>query len=89
LNFDSLTFSDEFFRAFADRRFTPSERVRVLKAMGLLDTNEKHPSLRVHLLTGDLAGVWSASVSDSIRIHFVRTQDGRKRCVALTRHYDD
>lgn len=89
MNFDSLTFSDEFFRAFADRRFTPSDRARVLKAMGLLDTNERHPSLRVHALTGNLAGIWSASVSDSIRIHFVRTSDGRKRCVDLTKHYED
>lgn len=89
MNFDSLTFSDEYFRAFADRRFTPSDRARVLKAMALLDSDEKHPSLRVHLLKGHLAGVWSASVSDSIRIHFLRLPDGRKRCVTVTKHNED
>ena len=57
--------------------------------MGLLDSNERHPSLRVHALAGDLKGLWSASVTDKIRIHFVRTPDGRKRCVNLSKHYAD
>lgn len=89
MSFDSLGFSAEYFRAFADRRFTPSDRARVLKAMELLDQNEKHPSLRVHLLSGELRGLWSASVTDSIRIVFLRTADGRKLCVNLTKHYED
>ena len=89
MNFDSLGFSDEFFSAFADRRYTPQDRARVLKALDLLDKNEKHPSLRVHALKGNLAGLWSASVTDYIRIHFVRLPNGRRRCVNLTKHYED
>lgn len=89
MNYDSLLVSEEFFRDFADRRFSPAERGRVLQALGLLDVNDKHPSLRVHLMSGNLKGVWSASVTDSIRILFLRMPDGRKRCVNLSQHYDD
>jgi mRNA-degrading endonuclease YafQ of YafQ-DinJ toxin-antitoxin module len=54
----------------------------------LLDHDEKHPSLRVHQLAGDLAGLWSASASDSLRLTFVRTDQGRKTMVSCSRHYD-
>ena len=81
--------SDQYLRDFADRRFTPAERARVLKALALLASNERHPWLRVHALSGDLTGVWSASVTDNIRVHFVRLSDGRERCVNLSKHYTD
>lgn len=89
MSFDSLGFSDEFFRNFAGRQFSPQDRARVLRSLGMLDENERHPSLRVHQLQGNLEGIWSASVSDVIRIHFIRLPDGRKRCINLTRHYND
>lgn len=89
MNFESLTFTDEYFRDFADRRFSPQERARTLKAMDLLDRDERHPSLRVHALSGRLSGLWSASVTDNIRIQFVRLDGGRKRCVSLSKHYED
>ena len=89
MNLDSLSASDEFFMDFANRKFSPQERARILKAMDLLANDERHPSLRVHALRGDLAGLWSASVTDSIRIHFVRLSEGRKRCVNITKHYKD
>ena len=57
--------------------------------MDVLDRDERHPSLRVHALSGNLAGLWSASVTNNIRIHFVRLPGGRKRCVDLTKHYED
>jgi hypothetical protein len=37
---------------------------------------------------GDLAGLWSASASDSLRLTFVRTDQGRKTMVSCSRHYD-
>ncbi len=89
MNPDSLSASDEYFMDFADRKFSPQERARILKAMDLLANDERHPSLRVHALRGNLAGLWSASVTDSIRIHFVRLPGGRKRCVNITKHYED
>ena len=34
MNLDSLSMSDQFLRDFADRRFTPAERARVLELIG-------------------------------------------------------
>jgi mRNA-degrading endonuclease YafQ of YafQ-DinJ toxin-antitoxin module len=61
---------------------------RFRKALRLLDLDEKHPSLRVHQLGGDLAGLRSASASDSLRLTFVRTSQGRKTLLSCSRHYD-
>jgi mRNA-degrading endonuclease YafQ of YafQ-DinJ toxin-antitoxin module len=58
-----------------------------VKAIGFLDEDERHPSLRVHELGGDLAGTWSASASDDLRLLFVRTEGGRKVLLACSRHY--
>jgi mRNA-degrading endonuclease YafQ of YafQ-DinJ toxin-antitoxin module len=88
-DFESLIFSTEFFDSYAHRRFTPSDRAAILKAMMLLDANERHPSLRVHKLEGNLAGTWSASASDSLRLLFERAPDGKKRMKECTKHYDD
>ncbi|MGH2379265.1 MAG: hypothetical protein ACRDGT_12425 [Candidatus Limnocylindria bacterium] len=68
-------------------RFGASDQRRFLKALRLLDENEKHPSLRVHELSGDLAGTWSASASDELRLLFIRTEGGRKTLLTCTRHY--
>jgi mRNA-degrading endonuclease YafQ of YafQ-DinJ toxin-antitoxin module len=53
----------------------------------LLDENDRHPSLRVHELSGDLAGVWSASASNELRIEFIRGQGGQKILMRCSRHY--
>lgn len=55
--------------------------------MRYLDENERHPSLRVHELSGDMNGIWSASASDELRIEFVRLEGGRKLLLRCTRHY--
>jgi mRNA-degrading endonuclease YafQ of YafQ-DinJ toxin-antitoxin module len=78
-----LTF--DFFASFI--RFSGADQKRFLKAMRLLDQDEKHPSLRVHELGGGLEGRWSVSASDDLRIEFVRTQGGRKLLIRCSRHY--
>jgi mRNA-degrading endonuclease YafQ of YafQ-DinJ toxin-antitoxin module len=60
-----------------------------LKALRLLDQDERHLSLRVHELRGDLAGVWSASASKELRITFERISEGRKRLLTCSHHYSD
>lgn len=77
----------EFLHTFADKAFSPADRQRILRALDLLDENEKHPSLRVHQLRGDLKGQWSASASDALRVTFERAEGGKKRLVACSRHY--
>lgn len=52
-----------------------------------MDESERHPSLRVHELSGDLLGIWSASASDALRLLFARREGGRKLLLSCTRHY--
>ena len=86
--FQSLDFTDTFLETFGSKDFTAAERKAIRKALRLLDSDERHPSLRVHQLEGDLAGLWSASASDVLRLTFVRTAHGRKTMLTCSRHYD-
>jgi mRNA interferase RelE/StbE len=83
--YKSLDITDTFRETFAS--FEKRDRNRFLKALRFLDENEKHPSLRVHELEGDLAGTWSASASDVLRMTFERTTGGRKTMLTCSRHY--
>ncbi len=62
---------------------------RVIRALEQLDRDERTPSLRVHRLHGSRAGLWSASASRSLRITFLRLEDGRKLLVECSQHYGD
>lgn len=86
--YTSLDFTATFLETFADKDFTTADRRVILKALRLLDQNEKHPSLRVHKLEGDREGAWSASASDSLRLTFERLKGGRKRMLTCSKHYD-
>jgi mRNA-degrading endonuclease YafQ of YafQ-DinJ toxin-antitoxin module len=67
--------------------FRLADQKRFAKALRLLDVDERHPSLRVHELQGDLAGVWSASATDDLRIEFLPYGDGKKILLRCSRHY--
>lgn len=84
----ALDFTETFLALFASKDFTQADRRAILKAIRLLDQNERHPSLRVHELKGDREGSWSASASDSLRITFERLPGGRKRLLTASKHYD-
>ena len=86
-NYETVIFTPEFLQTFADKVFSHAERQRFLRALDILDENEKHPSLRVHQLQGNLQGQWSASASDALRITFECVEGGKKRLVACSRHY--
>ncbi len=64
--FGSLEFTPQFLTSFSDRDFSPTERRQFIRALLLLNQNERHPSLRVHPLKGDMDGLWSASASASL-----------------------
>ena len=85
--FQTLDFTDTFLETFGSKDFNAVERKSIRKALRLLDSDERHPSLRVHQLQGDLTGLWSASASDSLRLTFVRTAQGPKTLVSCSRHY--
>jgi len=86
--YDTLELTPTFLNDLIDRRFSASDRGRILRALRLLDLDEKHRSLRVHQLRGPLQEVWSASASDQLRITFSRMADGRKLLLTCSRHYD-
>jgi mRNA-degrading endonuclease YafQ of YafQ-DinJ toxin-antitoxin module len=87
-NSASPDFTDTFLETFASKDFTAGERKATRKALRLLDSDERHPSLRVHQLQGDLTGLWSASASEVLRLTFTRAPQGRKTLVSCSRHYD-
>ena len=84
----SLEFTETFLDSYASRDFSPADRSVIKKALRLLDENERHPSLRVHELRGQLAGIWSASASEVLRLTFERVPGGRKRLLTCSRHHD-
>jgi mRNA-degrading endonuclease YafQ of YafQ-DinJ toxin-antitoxin module len=84
----TLDFTETFLVTFASADFSRSERRQFLKALRLLDDDERHPSLRVHKLEGDREGSWSASATRELRFVFERHKDGRKRLLTCSRHYD-
>lgn len=86
--FQTLELTPKFLDDFGSKDFSQPERRAIRRALQRLDEEERQPSLRVHQLTGDLAGTWSASASASLRIAFLRTADGRKIILGCSKHYD-
>lgn len=87
-DYRSLDFTATFLETFAARDFTAADRAAILKALRLLDENERHPSLRIHRLEGDREGSWSASATSTLRLTFERLDGGRKRLLTASKHYD-
>lgn len=84
----SIDFTEEFLALFASRDFSAADRSALLRALRLLDEDERHRSLRVHQLLGDREGSWSVSASRNLRMTFERRSGGRKRMLTCSKHYD-
>ena len=87
MNFQTLEFSDDFLESLLSKAFSRREQLLFLKAPRQIDIDERHPSLRIHPLQGEMEGVWSASANDELRITFERLSSGRKRLHTCSRHY--
>lgn len=48
---------------------------QIEKQLALFIENPKHPSLRVHKLTGELKNLWSISINKSIRMVYIFDAD--------------
>lgn len=83
----ALEFTLTFLQELSGSSFSGAERKKFLKALALLNENERHPSLEVHKLTGDREGEWSARADDELRVRFERLPGGRKRLVGCSHHY--
>ena len=68
-DYTTLELTADFLESLVSGDFTLREQQRFVRALKVLDTNEQHPSLRVHQLKGKEAGVWSASAPDELRIY--------------------
>lgn len=49
---------------------------KISKQLSLFTTNPKHPSLRLHKLSGNADNVWSISITMSIRMLYRLIEDG-------------
>lgn len=87
--YNTLSFTETFLETLISKAFTASERRRIVKALRLLDENERHPSLRVHELRGDLGGIWSVSASKELRVTFERLGHAEKLILTCSHHYGD
>lgn len=64
-----LVFTDQYIgRAARFLKRHPTLRQQYLKTLQLLQANPHHPSLRMHALSGRLAGLHSVSINLSYRI---------------------
>ena len=86
--YQRIDFTETFLGSFVSRDFSPADRKRFLKALRLLDEDERHPSLRVHQLRGDREGSWSVSASQELRMTFERLPGGGIRMLTCSRHDD-
>lgn len=66
----SLDLTLRFLHDLLNNTFPASGRSATKKAPALLDENERHPSLRVQKLGGNLEGAGTAYVTRSIRVTF-------------------
>jgi mRNA-degrading endonuclease YafQ of YafQ-DinJ toxin-antitoxin module len=65
----TLVFTDQYNRRAASfLKRHPELRQQYLKTLQLLEANPFHPSLRLHSLSGKLAGLHSVSINLSYRI---------------------
>ena len=65
----SLVFTDAYMRrALRFIKRHPELRNQYAKTLALLELNPHHPSLRLHALSGKLAGMHSVSINLSYRI---------------------
>jgi len=84
---DSLLFSTDFLDSL--RGLSSSDQGRIFRALALLDENDRHPSLSVHPLKGQQAGLHAAYATKSLRITFRRLDAGRKELLSASQHYGD
>lgn len=67
----------------------PNLRNQYQKTLELLELNPRHPSLRLHKLTGSLSGLHSVSINISYRITLEFLVDGNKILPVNIGKHDD
>jgi len=65
-----------------DRKLTE----KIEKQIELFEENPKHPSLRLHKLSGNVNNMWSISITMSIRMVYVLVEKDRALFVKIGTH---
>ncbi len=85
----SLIYTDAYNRRAARwLKKHPDLRQQYLKTLQLLELNPFHPSLRLHPLSGRLAGVHSVSINISYRITLDLLIEGKEIVLLNLGHHD-
>ena len=65
----------------------PSEIISLaVKKEKIFKENPLHPSLRIHMLHGNLKGLWSISITGNFRIIFERQKNGDLLFISIGKH---
>ena len=59
---------------------------RIEKQILLFEENPKHPSLRVHKLSGNRENMWSISITMSIRMVYLLLEDDQALFIEIGTH---
>lgn len=59
---------------------------RIEKQIALFEENPKHPSLRMHKLSGELDAMWSISITMSIRMVYIVVDEDNALFVKIGTH---
>ncbi len=71
-----IEFSDEVDKELRKLKNKNSKLAKQIeKKLALFLDNPKHPSLRIHKLTGELKELWSVSINKSVRMVYLIVKD--------------
>ena len=59
---------------------------RVEKQLSLFQNNPKHPSLRLHKLTGNFENRWSISITINVRMVYLKLEENVAYFIAIGTH---
>lgn len=72
----NMRFSDDVTKKLTKiKRKDKKLSLKIEKQLALFAQNPKHPSLRLHKLTGELQNLWSISITKSVRMTYLQKQD--------------
>jgi len=61
---------------------------RIEKQIALFEENPKHPSLRIHKLSGNMTNLWSISITMSIRMVYLLVDQDTALFLKIGAHDD-
>jgi len=80
----NINFTDRFSGQF--KKLPQEIQKRAAAKIEIFRNNPLHPSLRLHSLSGRLAGSWSISITKDHRIVFDRLPDGNILFISIGTH---